>query len=251
MFNHALATQAVAEAAGRSGNAYLSAAAQKGVGMLERAQGSRGGWGYQDRLGERQDTSVTSFAVQALLASREAGLQVKEETLAKALKYLQDATDLRTANVAYGFEELKAAGDTSFHPAYTGVALMLRQQLGEHAASPAFKILVRRLAEFTPNSKPEWGKDWKGKDAKGLDAKSDNERAQVFDPYRWYFATYGLFFYGGEDWNAWNKALVKSLLELQDHDGAWRANDNNTVKAGAPFSTALCILTLQVYYRIH
>ena len=84
-----------------------------------------------------------------------------------------------------------------------------------------------------------------------LTLRMDNERGMVFDPYRWYYTSYGLFFHGGEEWAAWNKALVKALLELQDRDGAWRPNDNSTVKTGTAFSTALCILTLQVYYRIH
>ncbi|MBI3828109.1 MAG: hypothetical protein HY291_01240 [Planctomycetes bacterium] len=244
MFNHTLATMAVAEAAGMSGDPYLREAARKGVELIERTQGSRGGWGYRDELKQRQDTSVTAWALQALNAAQQAGLKVSPEVLQKAQKFLDDVTDPRAGTVFYGVEGEASGIPKQATPSYAGVTLMLRQLLGESSTSPVVRMLSRRTAEIHPRSKKEWGKDWTDKNT-----DLDKERALTFDPHRLYFSTYGLFYFGGDEWNQWNTALVPVLLEMQDRDGAWRANDIWSVKVGATYSTALCVMTLQAYYR--
>ncbi|MCW8131468.1 MAG: hypothetical protein KIS92_14055 [Planctomycetota bacterium] len=246
MFNHALATQAVAEAAGLSGDPHLRAAAQRGIELIERTQGTRGGWGYRDQINQRQDTSVTAWAVQALVAAQQAGIKVNPEVLAKALKFLDEVTDPRTGTTYYGVEGQASGVPKQATPSYAGVVLMLRQELGENSTSPSVRLLARRTSEVHPRSKKEWGKDWQDK---GSDL--DKERALTFDPHRLYFATNGLFYFGGEDWVSWNNQLVPALLDMQDRDGSWRANDIWSVKVGATYSTALSVMTLQVYYRYH
>lgn len=241
MYNHGLATLAVSEAAALSGAPDLRAAAQKGVDLIERTQGEKGGWGYRDVAGARQDTSVSAWQVQALLAAREAGLKVNDEVLQKALGYYQAATDAQAGIVSYDFT------DRQVRPSLFGVALMLRLYLGEAVTTPDVRWLTRMTAQTAPTWKRGWGRSWKEGRTRGVD---DSDRATTFDPYRWYFATYGLFFAGGEEWEPWDSALRDALINLQDGDGAWRANDIWSVKAGPAYSTSMCILCLQVHYRL-
>jgi len=240
MYNHALATLAISEAAGISADPILFEAARRGVGLIERIQGNRGGWGYRDQIAAREDSSVSAWQVQALLAAREAGIKVDEAKLKKALKFYQDATDPVTGVVAYDFK------DKITRPALYGVALMLRQQLGEEPDSREIKVLTKNLMQLKPFAEKGWGRAWNA----GKEGISHSRRARVFDPYRWYFGTYGMFFKGGNAWTEWNQALIKSLKEMQSGDGAWRGNDIWSVKMGAVYSTSMCVMSLQVYYRI-
>lgn len=244
MFNHALATQAIAEAAGMTGDPHLRDAARKGVELLERTQGSLGGWGYKDQINQRQDTSVTAWAVMALHAAKQAGVPVNPEVQQKALKFLDEVTDPRTGATYYGAEAKGSGLAKQATPSYAGVVLSLRSMLGEPTSAPIVRMLARRTAEVPPRSKKEWGKDWSEKNP-----ELDRERALSFDPHRFFFATSGLFYFGGEDWQHWNSVLVPALIELQDRDGAWRANDIWSIKVGATYSTALSVMALQVYYR--
>ncbi len=241
MYNHGLATMAVAEAAGISGDPQLVKAAQKGVDLIERIQGRRGGWGYRDQILAREDSSVSAWQVQALLSAREAGLKVDDAKLKKALQFYQDATDPKTGVVAYDFK------DNFVRPALYGVALMLRMKLGEASDEREIKVLAKNIMAAKPESRRGWGRGWKA----GKEGVNDTDRARTFDPYRWYFSTYGLFFRGGEDWPEWNQALIAALKDLQNGDGGWRGNDIWSVKMGPVYSTSMCVMALQVYYRYH
>jgi hypothetical protein len=241
MYNHGLATLAIAEAAGMSGDPYLLAAAQKGLDLIERTQGPQGGWDYKDQITGRQDASVSSWQVQALCAGIEAGLQVKPEVLRKALSFYQTVTDVSTGLVQYDLSDKQAFASLS------GVALMLRRLLGEGPDAPGMRALARKAGEATTRVERNWGRDW---DERRSDVDQPR-RARVFDPYAWYHSAYGLYFQGDEASVKWVTSAIAALIELQDRDGAWRGNDKWSVKAGAVYSTALCVLALQVYSRIH
>jgi hypothetical protein len=224
------------------------------VDLIQRIQGPKGGWKYKDEVttGD-EDTSVTAWQVQALLAAREAGLQVDPAKLQKCLAFYQEATE-SDGRVRYDLKDKLA------FVRCPGVALLMRRLLGEDESTPSLKALSRKVGEILPRCEPGWGKGW-------LESKPGGDlkykRELTFDPYAWYYATYGLFAQGGEDWQRWNAGpggppdksgshlgLVAALVELQEGDGSWHANDNWTVKGGVVHSTALCILCLEVYYRL-
>ena len=64
-----------------------------------------------------------------------------------------------------------------------------------------------------------------------------------------HFATLGLFQLGGTAWKRWNATMRDYLVQQQvrggDDDGMWRSPH----PAGTVAGTALCSLTLEVYYR--
>ena len=72
--------------------------------------------------------------------------------------------------------------------------------------------------------------------------------------YFWYYATLAMFRLGGSPWERWNAAMKETLLESQSDDGSWRpisiyseyAHDTDRDRS---YTTAMCVLTLEVYYR--
>lgn len=71
--------------------------------------------------------------------------------------------------------------------------------------------------------------------------------------YYWYYGTLALYHAGGTDWERWNDELKKSLLALQEKEGAeagsWPANGVWAGYGGRVYATAMAALNLEVYYR--
>ena len=69
-----------------------------------------------------------------------------------------------------------------------------------------------------------------------------------------YYGSLATLRVGGEEWRRWNVALKESLLPAQEEDGSWRPLDVYARYAGdtrsdSVYTTAMCVLTLEVYYR--
>jgi hypothetical protein len=241
MYNQGMATMAMCEAAGLSGDVQLREIAQKGVNYIVKAQTAKGGWNYHGRPEGKDDTSVSAWQVQALFSAKEIGLEVPEETLKKALKMYQEATQPE------GFVRYDA-GSTDAEDvnriSLCGVALMTRQLLGEDTRTPVFPKLSAKLIDNAPEVKLAWGGNWRPKAN-----NNDDATRSLYDPYRMYFASYGIYFLGGRDWETWNDIMKRSVITMQSSDGAWRTNDPWSLSGGTHYSTAISILTLQVYYR--
>ena len=63
-----------------------------------------------------------------------------------------------------------------------------------------------------------------------------------------------MFQVGGEPWERWNGALRDRLAGMQVQGegcerGSWPPNDMYSQQGGRIYSTALAVLTLEVYYR--
>jgi hypothetical protein len=167
------------------------------------------------------------------LAAKEACLRVDSQVLGRALAFFKGSMD--------------PGLDADLQGKLPGLVLMASLYLGDDIRSAEAALLGQKIIGSLPSVREGWGKGWR----EGQDPADDGLRAQAFDPCRWYLSTYGLFFLGGESWRIWNIALKKSLAGLQDRDGAWRGNDPQSAQWGAVYSTALSVLALQVYYRIH
>ena len=75
----------------------------------------------------------------------------------------------------------------------------------------------------------------------------------VTNHYYWYYGTLALYQAQGEPWQQWNDALRKTLLGSQRTDGtlagSWDPDPVWGRCGGRVYSTALCTLCLEVYYR--
>jgi hypothetical protein len=237
MYNHGMATLALAEAAAISGDPELKERVQKAVDYLVKTQTANGGWNYFGHP-DSDDVSVSAWQVQALAAARDAGATVPASTFSRALNMFRKATV--GERVMYRLQN----DDGIYTPSLSGMALMSRQLCGESNAKVDLKKLAAKLVQYAPKVKPDWVRGW-------VPTSKDAPERAKFDPYLIYFGTYGLFFTGGKEWETWNQTALKAVMDMQEFDGGWRCNDLNTLKAGSSYCTALCILSLQAHHRIN
>ncbi|HQU43487.1 MAG TPA: hypothetical protein PK867_11795 [Pirellulales bacterium] len=74
------------------------------------------------------------------------------------------------------------------------------------------------------------------------------------DYYLWYNCTLAMFQAGGRSWERWNNSVRDHVIERQLHGaacerGSWPPDDQWSNRGGRVYSTALAVLTLEVYYR--
>jgi hypothetical protein len=76
------------------------------------------------------------------------------------------------------------------------------------------------------------------------------------DSYYWYYGSLAMFQMGEKYWERWNVAMKETLLPNQhriadgDLDGSWDSMDDAWGSAGGRvYTTAMNVLTLEVYYR--
>jgi hypothetical protein len=73
------------------------------------------------------------------------------------------------------------------------------------------------------------------------------------DMYFNYYATQVMHHYGGPEWNKWNGHMRDYLVETQaqrGHEhGSWFFPDEHAFAGGRLYTTAMCVMILEVYYR--
>ena len=225
MYAHAIATIALCEAAGRTKDPEVKAKAKGALAFVLNAQGANGSWGYTGPEPVEGDTSIVGWQVQALAAAKVAGIEIADEkkVFDKADKFLQSvSTD---GGAKYGYRE-KGASQT-----LTPVGLLSRHSMGKlEARHPTFGRGVEFLKGFPPQ-KGYW------------------------DTYYYYYATRVVYQAGGDDWHKfWNPRMRDMLVDLQvaegEAKGSWVKDQGFMGSAcGRLGTTAMSLLTLQVYYR--
>jgi hypothetical protein len=275
MYSEALATMALCEAYGISRNRELKRPAQKAVDWLVAAQkqkdGARWGWRYiskkrlDDALAETKidqvtyntlvdevDISVTTWVVMALKSAVLVKLDVPSDVLPGALEYARYVTGKEGL---VGYTSPYGAGDTlrgpgdhfTYHTAtMSSLGMLVRTFVSHDLEDPFLELAAKHIVKDLPTV---------SKDKLSIDY------------YYWYYATLALNQFDGPDsprrgagkyWEPWNKELVSSILSLQDQSkarnacarGGWLESDRWGGHTGyALYSTAINVLTLEVYYR--
>jgi hypothetical protein len=256
-YGHSLATLALADLYLLTGDARLRAPVERAVHFLARTQGQGGGWDYQQpypgdewQPSERDDLSITGWAILALSAARQAGIEIPEEMQTSLVALLQRATR------ANGDAIYANAGVRAGHRgmAMLAVSNLCRRLLGEPADTDIQRVQVQRMSALPP--------DW-------------NDAGELLgsNMYYWYYASLAMLVArdqpdGELRWREWNIGLKRALLPNQvKPDPIADKSDPNAVKpnpragsfdpighwakagGGRLYSTAICVLTLQVYYR--
>ncbi len=233
LYNHAIATMALAEAVGMGDDA-LKEAARDAVAYLVRCQNAGLGWRYTDynvagapeEEDGNNDTSVTGWAFWALKMGREAGLEVPASSFQGATAWLDRVMDV--------------GADYKGTFGYTRARAFIRKA---PYTTTAIGVLIRTLT----------GRN-KGREegvATLLDSLPDWKQANL---YYWYYATEALFQVRGQAWATWNAAIKKALCGSQEtkgcEDGSWDpAQDTWGGEGGRVYTTAMGALCLEVYYR--
>ena len=136
----------------------------------------------------------------------------------------------------FGYSGKPGTPGTAASPSMTGAGTLCLQLLGFPNVPE-----VRAGVEYLKDLQCVWvGAEPKDK----VDAKEKKEGAK--NPvYTWYYVTQAKFQKGGKDWDAWNTQFSRSLIGGQAKDGHWENGDHG----GPVYTTALCCLMLEVYYR--
>ncbi len=233
LYNHGIAALAIAEAAALTRDPELLASCARAVRFIETTQQAGGGWDYTAARTNRNDLSISGWQVMALHSAAEAGVVVSPRTLDRLEAYLRRA--IRGDGSAIYADRGTGAGRGGVGVAATG--LLSKLYLGWSPRSLESQRAAVRLVRQSPD--PDGRADW--------------ERTNQ-SLYYWYTATLALFHVGGEPWEAWNLFLQRSVISLQHEEGEREGSfdpDPNWIGAagGRITSTALGVLTFEVYYR--
>lgn len=235
MYEQSIATFALAEACAlakashRRPDPIIWQAAVKGVRFIESQQHNDGGWRYSGDKKHPSDASVSGWAMLALKTAREAEIEISPETMPRLVTFFDKKEEPLTGRTHY-------VGSVFGTDALSGVGMMADQFVKGDLNSKRIRLAAAYLAE---QAEANWG------------AKAD---ASGPDYYLWYNCTLAMFQTGGEPWKRWNDATRDRVIRLQEGGagctrGSWPPDDRWSSSGGRIYSTAMAVLTLEVYYR--
>jgi hypothetical protein len=233
VYAHAQAVYALAEAYALTQAPLLRRPVERGLQVIINGQLGTGSWGnwYEQNI---SDSSAASWQIQALKAAEAAGIRTAGQ--AEALRRAADGIRYlyKGEGVWYYRKGDVLALPREGGPIMSGAMVLSLQLLGLQN-DPMVTAGLRYLSDFGVT---EWSKAWENPINKSLPAT-----------YEWYYNTQAVFQRGGSRWAAWNSAFAPMLLAQQNPEGWWlgigQRSDEEKI-----YSTSLCALSLQVYYRI-
>jgi hypothetical protein len=227
MYHHGFATLALAEAYGVVDERSLwpDGKAPRTIGqalelavrgaLTSQKRNPLGGWRYSPEARDA-DTSVSGAVFVGLLAARNAGIEVPDEAIDKAISFYAQMTS------------------TSGEVGYTGGM----GGMGESLARSSIATLVYAVA--------------RRKDLKQYKATLEYLRQRVdqagggqqgWVEYSRYYEAQALFQGDVAAWEKWNRLIVRQLKQAQQPDGSFRG------QLGSSVGTSLSLLALAVNFR--
>lgn len=226
MYHHGFAMLAMAEAYGAVDDRDLwdrnQAGGQRSIGVaLELAvrcavtsqkKNPYGGWRYSPDARDA-DTSVSGAVLMGLLAARNAGIEVPDESIDKAISYFTSMTG-PTGVVAYagGFDGF---GDSTARSAIATLVYAISKRKDLKQYQSALGLVVDQLETVPPNW-PEYAR---------------------------YYQAQALFQGNVDAWKKWNTFTIRQLKSTQQPDGSFSG------QLGATTNTSMALLALALNYR--
>jgi len=215
MYNHGIATIALAELYGEARSPVIQGKVQRLVDVILKAQAPNGGWRYSPHP-EGADISVTVLQVVALRAAQEAGFAVPQNVIDKAAAYVRSCSDAASGGFAY--QPGKPPGF-----ARTAAAIYSLQVLGKYD-DPLIKPGSAYLFAH------------------------DNDR-QWF-AYGNYYAAPAQYMVGGETWRNWYnqiKQTINSTVKKEGDMAYWEGGGGPN--QGPVFQTAVFVHILSMPFH--
>src|SRR5262245_46066964 len=209
MYCHAMATLAVAELWGMTGDEEIKPALEKAVNLIVKSQNHEGGWRYEPQP-TGADISVTIMQVMALRASKNSGLHVPDTTMKKAIDYINRCYNPNTG--AFSYQPHSRPGF-----ARTAAGACILQLTGNYDAKQIPKAVEYMKLNFE-NKERFW--------------------------YGHYYAAHAMHQVGGKEWEDWYPRLRSTILPKQSADGSWSTRDRENV--GPVYQTAIAVIILSV-----
>jgi prenyltransferase beta subunit len=211
MYCHGMATLALAELWGMTGNDEIKPVLEKSVDLIVRCQSREGGWRY-DPQPSGADISVTIMQVMALRAAKNSGLHVPDSTITRALEYMKACHEPRSG----GYNYQPGRADPGFARTAAGVCVL--QLLGRYDAKE-----IERAAEF-------------------LEQKNDDKKHYWYGQY---YAAHAMHQVGGKKWEDWYSRIRTRLLSKQVANGSWSGGGSDD-GVGPQYTTAIAVIILSI-----
>ena len=237
MYSHGIATMALCEAVGMTGDPLLRPAAEKAIGFIVASQqAERGGWRYQPRADS--DLSVSGWMLVALRSGTLAGLTVPAETYVGVRRLLDESANPdKLGHYLYNALSPEQRPSDLSAASMTALGSLMRLHTGTPRTDPPLAAAAASLAAM----KPAYG----------------TRQVRTRDAYLWYYASQVLVQTGGPEWDAWYGQLCTALEAEQVTDGenagSWEplgtVPDRWGAFGGRLYVTALHLLALEVPYR--
>ena len=177
----------------------------------------------------------------ALESARLGGIEVPDKAFDDARTFLHNAHHVENGAFLYNHDPSRLNSPYWTLPGSTPAAMFALSLLGDDLTHDAYRDTVNWVLTKAPSGYREASPDQFVHNAKG-------------NLYFWYYGSLALFRHGGSPWDSWNQRLQDTLLPAQEGDGSWApisayadyARDNHSDRS---YTTAMCVLTLEVYYR--
>ena len=226
MYHHGFAMLALAEAYGTVDETdlwtdgattdrqrSLGEALELGVrcAITSQAKNPYSAWRYSPTARDA-DTSVAGAVMMGLLAARNAGIEVPDKAIDKAIQYFSSMTG---TNGIVGY----SGGLSGF---------------GESIARSSIACLVFSIAKR---------KDLKQYTSVEKYVTSNLNETSSYPEYSRYYQAQALFQADLQAWEKWNRSLIRQLKAVQNADGSFQG------QLGLPNSTSMALLALALNYK--
>lgn len=218
MYNHGIATMALAELYGETRTPVLRAKLQLLINVILKAQAPAGGWRYTPQPRDA-DVSVTVLQAVALRAAQEAGFAVPQEAIDKAIEYVKSCNVPASGGFSY-----QPGGSAGF--ARTAAAIYSLQVLGKYddpMVAAGSKYLFASLKDHS------------------------------FWAYGNYYAAPAQYMIGGDTWHNWYSQVKETLTKNAKKQGDmtyWDLEFDSRKDLGPVYFTAVAVHILAMPYHM-
>lgn len=172
-----------------------------------------GAWRYSPQARDA-DTTVAGTVLMGILGARNAGIEISNEAINKALNFFQTCT-IKSGGVSYTPSGSHGDGLTR-----SAIATLV-YAIGKRKDTPEFKATseyIKRRANYSVGNH------------------------YMF--YTLYYMAQALFQTDLDAWQAWNERTIERLQKLQQQDGSFGSS------YGKAYGTGMAVLTLALNYRL-
>jgi uncharacterized protein YfaS (alpha-2-macroglobulin family) len=195
---------------GMTGDEEVKKTLKKSIDLIVKTQNSEGGWRYEPQP-TAADISVTIMMVMALRGAKDSGLHVPDDTMKKAIGYINKCYDPRTGGYFYQ----PRSGVSGYARSAAGVCVL--QLCGEYDKKEIAGAV--KYLDTVGEDRTHW---WYGQ----------------------YYAAHAYHQVGGKQWEDYYAKIKTKLLAMQQENGSWR--DNKEGHVGPAYQSAIAVLILSV-----
>ncbi len=185
MYDHGIASIVLGEIYGQTKDPNVHVKLQQAIKLIVSAQDSTGGWRYQPRP-SGADISVTVLQVVALRAAKNAGLDVSQDVIEKAVAYVRSCSDPASGGFCYQPKNRQPGF------ARTCAAIYSLQVCGKYDDP-----LIERASKF-------------------IDGKKDDRE---WFTYGHFYAAPAKYMIGGQTWKDWYGYMNRKLMTAVKRNG--------------------------------